>query len=63
MNEVCIYEEIRNGHTVLHFGNACYHFVPNLFTTCLPSNNVKKKKAETSDFPGVGYGNKKFSIP
>jgi hypothetical protein len=42
MNEVCIYQEIRNGQTG-HLGNACYHFVLNLFATCLPSKNLKTK--------------------
>jgi hypothetical protein len=42
MNELCIYEEIRNGQTE-HLGNACYHFVLNLFTIHLPSKNEKTK--------------------
>jgi hypothetical protein len=42
MIELCIYEEISNGQTE-HLGNACYHFVLNLFTTHPPSKNVKTK--------------------
>ncbi|PNF31701.1 hypothetical protein B7P43_G13378 [Cryptotermes secundus] len=41
LNEICIYEEIRNGQGG-YLGKACYHYVENLLSSRL-SKNVKIK--------------------
>jgi hypothetical protein len=49
----CIHEEIRNR---LNSGNACYHAVQNLLSSCLLSRYVKIKIYKTIILPVVLYG-------
>jgi hypothetical protein len=49
----CIHDKIRNR---LNSGNACYHGVRNLLSSCLLSRNVKIKIYKTIILPVVLYG-------
>jgi hypothetical protein len=55
----CIYEEIRSR---LNSGNACYHAVQNLLSSCLLSRNVKIKIYKTVILPVVLYGCETWSL-
>jgi hypothetical protein len=54
-----IHEEIRNW---LNSGNACYHAVQNLLSSCLLSRNVKIKIYKTIILPVVLYGCENLSL-
>jgi hypothetical protein len=49
----CIHEEIKSR---LNSGNACYHSVQGLLSSCLLSRNVKVKIYKTIILPVVLYG-------
>jgi hypothetical protein len=49
----CIHEEIKSR---LNLGNACYHSVQSLLSSCLLSRNVKVKIFKTIILPVVLYG-------
>jgi hypothetical protein len=49
----CIHEEIKSR---LNSGNACYHSVQSLLSSCLLSRNVKVKIYKTVILPVVLYG-------
>jgi hypothetical protein len=49
----CIHEEIKSR---LNSGNACYHSVQSLLSSCLLSGNVKVKIYKTIILPVVLYG-------
>jgi hypothetical protein len=55
----CIHEEIRSR---LNSGNACYHAVQNLLSSCLLSGNVKIKIYRTVILPVVLYGCETLSL-
>jgi sorting nexin-29 len=55
----CIHEEIRSR---LNSGNACYHAVQNLLSSCLLSRNVKIKIYKTIILPVVLYGCETLSL-
>jgi hypothetical protein len=54
-----IHGEIMNG---LYSGNACYHSVQNLLSSCLLSKNVKIKIYKTIILPVVLYGCETLSL-
>jgi len=47
-NQNCIYKEIKSR---LNSGNACYHSVQDLFSSCLLTKNVKIKIHRTAILP------------
>jgi hypothetical protein len=49
----CMHEEIMSR---LNSGNACYHLVQSLLSSCLLPRNVKVKIYKTIIFPVVLYG-------
>jgi hypothetical protein len=49
----CIHEEIKSR---LNSGNACYHSVQSILSSCLLSRNVKVKIYKTIILPVVLYG-------
>jgi hypothetical protein len=49
----CMYEEIKSR---LNSGNACYHSVQRLLSSCLLSRNIKVKIYKTVILPVVLYG-------
>jgi hypothetical protein len=53
MDRNCIHEEIRSR---LNLGNACYHAVQNLLSSCVLSRNVKIRIYKTIILPVVLYG-------
>jgi hypothetical protein len=55
----CIHKEIRGR---LNSGNACYHAVPKLLSSCLLSRNVKIKMYKTIILPVVLYGCETWSL-
>jgi hypothetical protein len=55
----CIHEEIRSR---LNSGNACYHAVQNLLSSCLLSRNVKIKIYKTIILHAVLYGCETLSL-
>jgi hypothetical protein len=58
-NQNLIQEEIK---LRLNSGNACYHSVQNLLTSCLLSKNIKIGIYKTTIFPVVLYGCKTGSL-
>jgi hypothetical protein len=54
----CIHEEIKSR---LNSGNACYHSVQSLLSSCLLSRNVKVKIYKTTIQPVVLYGYETWS--
>jgi hypothetical protein len=59
MDQNCIHEEIRSR---LNLGNAWYHAVQNLLSSCLLSINVKIKIYRTIILPVVLYGCETYSL-
>jgi hypothetical protein len=55
----CKYEEIKSR---LNSGNACYHSVQNILSSCLLSRNVKVKIHKTIIFPVVLCGCETWSL-
>jgi hypothetical protein len=55
----CIHEEIKSR---LNSGNACYHLVQSLLSSCLLSRNVKVKIYRTIILPVVLYGCETWSL-
>jgi hypothetical protein len=55
----CIHEEIKSR---LNSGNACYHSVQSLLSSCLLSRNVKVKTYKTIILPVVLYGRETWSL-
>jgi hypothetical protein len=55
----CIHEEIKSR---LNSGNACYHSVQGLLSSCLLSRNVKVKIYKTVILPVVLYGLETWSL-
>jgi hypothetical protein len=49
----CMHEEVKSR---LESGNACYHLVQSLLSSCLLSRNVKVKIYKTIILPAVLYG-------
>jgi len=58
-NQNSIQEEIKNR---LKSGNACYHSVQNLLSTCLVSKNLKIKIYSTIVFLVLFYGCETWSL-
>jgi hypothetical protein len=58
-NEYFIHEEIQSR---LISGNACYHSVQNLLSSCLPSKNIKIKIYKTIISPLILYGCKTWFL-
>jgi hypothetical protein len=58
-NQNLIQEEMKS---VLNSGNACYHSVQNLLSSCLPSKNIKTGIYETIILPVVLYGCETWSL-
>jgi hypothetical protein len=58
-NQNDIHDEIKNR---LNSGNACYHSVQNLLSSCLISKNLKIKIYKTVILPVVLYGCKTWSL-
>jgi hypothetical protein len=54
-----MHEEIKSR---LNLGNACYHSVQSLFSSCLLFRNVKVKIYKTIILPVVLYGCEKWSL-
>jgi hypothetical protein len=46
----------------LNSGNACYHLVQNLLSTCLLSKNIKIRIYKTITVPVVLYGCETWSL-
>jgi hypothetical protein len=59
INQNFIQEEIKRR---LNSGNACYHSVQNLLSSCLLSKNVKTGIYETITLPVVLYGCESWSL-
>jgi hypothetical protein len=55
----CIYEQITSR---VNAGNACYHSVQRLLSSCLLSRNVKVKIYKTIILPGVLNGCETWSL-
>jgi hypothetical protein len=55
----CMQEKIKSR---LNLGNACYHLVQSLLSSCLPSRNVKVKIYKTIILPLVLYGCETLSL-
>jgi hypothetical protein len=55
----CMQEEIKSR---LNSGNACYHSVQSLLSSCLLSRNIKVKKYKTIILPVVLYGCETWSL-
>jgi hypothetical protein len=55
----CIHEEMKSR---LNLGNACYHSVQSLLSSCLLSRNVKVKICKTIILPVVSYGCEAWSL-
>jgi sorting nexin-29 len=55
----CIHEEIKSR---LNSGNACYHSVKSLLSSCLLSMNVKVKIYKTIILPFIQYGCETWSL-
>jgi hypothetical protein len=55
----CMHEEIKSR---LNSGNACYHSVRSLLSSCLLSRNVKVKIYKTIILPYVLYGCETWSL-
>jgi hypothetical protein len=55
----CTHEEIKSR---LNFGNACYHSVQSLLSSCPPSRNIKFKIYKTRIVPVVLYGCETWSL-
>jgi hypothetical protein len=55
----CIHEEIKS---TLNSGNACYHSIQSLLSSCLLSRNVKVKIYKTIILPVVLYGCETWSL-
>jgi hypothetical protein len=58
-DENCIHEEIKSR---LHLGNAYYHSVQSLLSSCLLSRNVKVKIYKTIILPVILYGCETWSL-
>jgi hypothetical protein len=58
-NQNFIQEKIKRR---LNSGNACYHLVQNLLSSCLLSKNVKVRKYKTIILPVVIYGCETWSL-
>jgi hypothetical protein len=55
----CMHEEIKSR---LNLGNACYHLVQSLLSSCLLSRNLKVKIYKTMILPVVLYGCETWSL-
>jgi hypothetical protein len=55
----CIHEQIKSR---LNSGNACYHSLQSLLSSCLLSRNVKVKIYKTIILPVVSYGCETWSL-
>jgi hypothetical protein len=55
----CMHKEIKSR---LHLGNACYHLVQSLLSSCLLSRIVKVKLYKTVILPVVLYGCETWSV-
>jgi hypothetical protein len=55
----CMYEDINSR---LNSGNACYHSVQSLLSSCLLSRNVKVNIYKTKILPVVLYGDETWSL-
>jgi hypothetical protein len=53
MNQNCIHQEIKNR---LNSGNACYHSLQSLVSSCLLSKKIKVKTRKTIILPVALYG-------
>jgi hypothetical protein len=58
-DQKCMQEEIKSR---LNSGNACYHSVQSLLSSCLLSRNVKAKIYKTIILPVVLYGCETWSL-
>jgi hypothetical protein len=58
-NQNLILEELKRR---LNSGNACYHLVQNLLSSCLLSKNVKVRIYKTIILPMVLYGSETWSL-
>jgi hypothetical protein len=55
----CMHREVKRG---LNPGNACYHSVQSLLSTCLLFGNIKVKIDRTIILPAVVYGCETWSV-
>jgi hypothetical protein len=55
----CMQEEIKSR---LNSGNACYHLVQSILSSCLLSRNVKVKTYKTIILPVILYGCETWSL-
>jgi hypothetical protein len=58
-NQNFVHEEIQS---TLVSGNACYHSVQNLLSSCLPYKNIKIKIYKTKILPVILYGCKTWFL-
>jgi hypothetical protein len=58
-NESCIHKEIKSR---LVLGNACYHYVHGLLSSCLLCKNLKFKIYKTIILPVILYGCETWSV-